>query len=261
MMRVVACCILWGGLWPILAGAGAHPTGLIPLGEELSEGSPIEWVDAAAAVKRARALPRTRPAACANLLHLPVVRNQLLASCGAYAPSYYYKTYQEARERGWVRPDPDVNPERVMSPGFTFPLTNRGENNGAGLSTVMNVICRHGIAAWNDMPENLDWWTYPADDFWAKALPYRGDRVIGFNLATNDGLEAMKQHLADGDLGVFAMPVSAGFHSYPDCSGVNNDVLFANGPIYDFHALTLIGYDDARTTTMVPLPGPAPFSP
>ena len=247
MMRVVACCILWGGLWPILAGAGAHPTGLIPLGEELSEDSPIEWVDAAAAVKKARALPRTRPAACANLLHLPVVRNQLLASCGAYAPSYYYKTYQEARERGWVRPDPDVNPERVMSPGFTFPLTNRGENNGAGLSTVMNVICRHGIAAWNDMPENLDWWTYPADDVWAKALPYRGDRVIGFNLATNDGLEAMKQHLADGDLGVFAMPVSAGFHSYPDCSGVNNDVLFANGPIYDFHALTLIGYDDART--------------
>jgi|GEM_PF-1203437 hypothetical protein len=247
MMRVAACCILLGALWPILAGAEVYPAGLIPLADELREGLPIEWVDAADVVQKAKAAPRTRPTACANTLHLPAVRSQLLSSCGAYAPSYYYKTYQEARERGWVRPDPNINPERVMSPGFTFPLTNRGENNGAGIATVMGVICRYGIATWKDMPENLNWWTYPADDIWAKSLPYRGDRVIGFNLATNDGLEAMKQHLADGDLGVFAAPVSANFRDYPHGDGVDNDVLFANAEIYDLHALTLVGYDDTRT--------------
>lgn len=246
-MKGAGTCGVLVAVWlPLAAGAALHLTGVIPVADELREGARVEWVDAAA-MKSAGRLPRSRPASCANTLYLPAVRNQLLASCGAYAPSYYYKTYQEARERGWVRPDPAVNPERVMSPGFTFPLTNRGDNNGAGLTTVMNVICRYGIATWADMPESMVWWEYPADDIWARALPHRGDRVIGFNLATNDGLEALKQHLADGDLGVFAMPVSAGFHSYPSCTGVNNDVLFANGPIYDFHALTLIGYDDTRT--------------
>ncbi len=244
------------GLAVLLAGtvsrgdsATNHPTGLIPLAEEIRQGlaPDIDWIRGVADLKKLGRAPRTLPSSCANTLYLPAVRSQLLSNCGAYAPSYYYKTYQEAREHGWTHPDPDVNPERVMSPGFTFPLTNRGENNGAGLGTVMGVICRYGIATWKDMPESATWWEYPADDVWEKALPYRGDRVIGFSLATDDGMQAMKQHLADGDLGVFAVPVSSTLTGYPGGGSVDNDVLYDNGEIYSSHALTLIGYDDAKT--------------
>ena len=247
---------VWG-LLALLAGtvsrgerpAAPYPTGLIPLAEEIRQGTApdIDWIRSPEDLRKLGRAPRALPSSCANTLHLPAVRSQLLANCGAYAPSYYYKTYQEAREHGWVHPDPDVNPERVMSPGFTFPLTNRGENNGAGLGTVMNVICRYGIATWKDMPESVEWWEYPADDLWEKALPYRGDRVIGFNLDTPDGMLAMKQHLADGDLGVFAVPVSSALTGYPEGGFADNGVLYGNAEIYNFHALTLIGYDDAKT--------------
>ncbi len=245
------------GLAVLLAGtvsrgdstATHYPTGLIPLAEEIRQGlaPDIDWIRGVADLKKLGRAPRALPSSCANTLYLPAVRSQLLSNCGAYAPSYYYKTYQEAREHGWPHPNPDVNPERVMSPGFTFPLTNRGENNGAGLGTVMGVICRYGIATWKDMPESATWWEYPADGVWEKALPYRGDRVIGFSLATDDGMQAMKQHLADGDLGVFAVPVSTTLTGYPLGGSVDNDVLYDNGEIYSSHALTLIGYDDAKT--------------
>ena len=236
----------------ILCPAGAaslYPTGLIPPATELRDGlgAGIDWIAQPADMREPGFAPQSLPQAHANTLHLPAVRNQLLANCGAYAPSYYYKTYQEARERGWIRPDPNVHPERVMSPGFTYPLTSRGENSGAGLAEVMQVICRYGIATWADMPESAVWWEYPADHVWAKALPYRGERVIGFDLATDGGMAALKQHLADGDLAVFAIPVSSFFYEYPHGGGVNNGVIYTHAAITDFHALTLIGYDDTRT--------------
>lgn len=245
------CLFLWlaGAVFRAEALSTNYPTGLIPYAEEIRDGlaPDIEWIRGAADLKKLGRALRALPSSCANTLYLPAVRYQLLANCGAYAPSYYYKTYQEAREHGWVRPDPSVNPERVMSPGFTFPLTNRGRNAGAGLSTVMSVICRYGIATWKDMPESHSWWEYPADDIWAKALPYRGDRVIGFDLSTDVGMQAMKQHLVDGDLGVFEVPISSTFANYPSGAGVDSEVIYDNGAIYDSHALTLIGYDDART--------------
>ena len=125
-----------------------------------------------------------------------------------------------------------------MSPGFTYPLTNRGQNSGAGLATVLDVICRYGIATWADMPEGGTWWEYPADEIWAKALPFRGERVIGFSTATAAGLQAVKTHLAGGDLAVFVVPVSANFRNYPHGDGVDNDVLYENGEIDDYHAVS-----------------------
>ena len=240
---IVLAAITWLACtagWSLQAAEFRPLTGVIPVIQETDAADAIQWVTAS--TRRG-----TRPSRVINTRYLPAVRSQILSSCGAYAPSYYYKTYQEAREHGWIRPDPDVDPEHVMSPGFTFPLTNRGENNGAGLSTVMNVICRYGIATWADMPESTTWWEYPTNGVWEKAIPYRGDHVIGFNLASNGVQESLKQHLADGDLGVFVVPVSTTFQSYPDGGGVDNGVLYANSSIYDLHALTLVGYDDTRT--------------
>ena len=225
----------------------SKPTGLIPASVEASQpGAPhVNWVTA---TRSERSLHDTPPPQWQNIQHLPVVRAQTLANCGAFAPSYYYKTHQEAREHGWVRPDPDVNPERIMSPGFTYPLVNGGQNSGAGLTTTLDVICRYGIATWDVMPERYDYTSYPADDVWEKALPYRSDQLIGFDCATSGGLTALKAHLASGDLAVIGTPVTVDTHfAYPGGAGVDNGVIYTNvGSWTSFHAFTLVGYDDNR---------------
>ena len=61
------------------------------------------------------------PASVRNTAYLPVVGDQgWMGSCSAFAACYYLKTYQEARENGWLHPDPAVNPERVASPAYCF---------------------------------------------------------------------------------------------------------------------------------------------
>ena len=75
---------------------GARQTGL------RMEARPAERIsiDRVRAPQNPVATSTNLPAVVKNTLYLPKVRNQLLANCGAYAPSYYYKTYQEAREHG-----------------------------------------------------------------------------------------------------------------------------------------------------------------
>jgi hypothetical protein len=225
----------------------SRPTGLIPSSVELAQpGAPhVNWITA---THSGRSIHDAPPAQWQNIQHLPVVRAQTLANCGAFAPSYYYKTHQEAREHGWIRPDPEVNPERVMSPGFTYPLVNGGENSGAGLTTTLDVICRYGIATWDVMPERYDYTSYPADDVWERALPYRSDQLIGFDCSTSGGLTALKTHLASGDLAVIGTPVTFETHfGYPGGAGVDNGVIYTNaGAWASFHAFTLVGYDDNR---------------
>ncbi len=77
------------------------------------------------------------PSAAKNLRYLPRVGDQgALGSCTAWAACYYYKTYQEAREHGWERPDPASSPDKVMSPSFCYNLANKGEDKGAPLATL-----------------------------------------------------------------------------------------------------------------------------
>jgi hypothetical protein len=224
--------------------APRYPTGMLPTPPDLRNqpGTRVEWVTTSTGVQA------DIPTQCRNIQHLPVVRAQALANCGAFAPSYYYKTYQEAREHGWIRPDPSVNPERVMSPGFTYPLTNGGQNNGAGLHAVLSVICRYGIATWADMPEESDFSAYPPDDMWAKALPFRGSHILAFDVRDSAGVLELKAHLAGGDLAILGILVTDATHfSYPNGQGTQNEVIYANvGDGISHHAFTLVGYDDTK---------------
>jgi hypothetical protein len=189
------------------------------------------------------------PSSWQNIRHLPVVGWQTLQNCGAYAPTYYYKTYQEARERGWARPDPSIHPERIMSPGFTFPLVNGGQNDGASIWQTMEVMCRYGCATWADKPETYQYWEYPADDVWVRALPYRADHVFGIGLDTDAGLDDLKAHLVSGDIAVFSMLLHYDvWQHYPGGGSTDNGVIHGNGTnLWDFHALTIVGYDDNRS--------------
>lgn len=192
------------------------------------------------------------PSRVMNLTHLPVVRRQGLANCGAFAPSYYYKTHQEARERGWVMPDPEVNPERVMSPGFTYPLVNGGQDGGASVLQTLSVIVRHGIATWEVMPETADYHTYPGEVAWRNAIPHRAAGVVTIDTTTPGGITALKQHLASGDLAVVTIRLHHDTHDQYGTPGwgvgIDNEVIFANGSQpWLQHAFTVVGYDDGRS--------------
>ncbi|MEI6415946.1 MAG: C1 family peptidase, partial [Pseudomonadota bacterium] len=226
---------------------GARQTGL------RMEARPAERIsiDRVRAPQNPVATSTNLPAVVKNTLYLPKVRNQLLANCGAYAPSYYYKTYQEAREHGWIHPDVDVNPERVMSPGFTFPLTNGGENDGASISYVMYIICRYGIASWKDMPESYAYTDYPNEAQFRAAMPYRGLQVSAINISTTNGIQSLKAHLAGGDLAVAGVKIYHDVYDYyPYGTGTDNGVICQRGTVkWDGHAFTIIGYDDTRVYT------------
>lgn len=192
------------------------------------------------------------PSKVKNITYLPVVRSQGLANCGAFSPTYYLKTWQEAKEHGWVRPDPDKNPERVMSPGFTFPLTNGGQNNGANIGYVMQAICRYGCADWKTMPETGDYITYPNEAQWRNAVKYRGSQVLNIDPSTAAGVNQLKQLLASGNLATIGVLLYYDtYQSYPaaGCVGVDSasGVIYGHGSsLWDYHAFTIIGYDDDK---------------
>lgn len=239
--RVAVVCCLAVLLHGTASGEDRYLTGARP-------GIPpgAEWQPKV--IKERRDAKAPLPVRHKNITYLPRVGRQSLPNCGAFAPSYYYKTWQEAKEHGWVRPDPGTHPERVMSTGFTFPLSNVGFNDGAYISAAMQAICDCGIAPLSIIPESWDFSTYPPESVWRAALPYRGNDWGVIETHTETGLEAVKEHLVGGDLAVFAMWVYHDTHVvYPKGAGVSNGVLVEVGDSpWDSHAFTLIGYDDEK---------------
>lgn len=219
------------------------PTGTLVLDEKVKPAVSLHRI------ARRQTPEKALPVRVKNITHLPVVSRQSLANCGAFAPSYYYKTWQEAKERGWVRPDPSTHPERVMSPGFTFPLSNLGINDGAYVEVAMQVICDAGIPPLSVLPETWDFSSYPPESAWRAALPYRGGTVGAIDFSTTDGMEALKEHLASGDLAIYTPQIYYDtYEEYPHAAGTSNGVMVEEGTIHwDPHAFTLIGYDDEKS--------------
>ena len=62
------------------------------------------------------------PSRVVNIKYLPKVGRQRWGACSAWSSTYYYKTWQEAKEHGWERPDPAVDPEHIMSPFYLLAI-------------------------------------------------------------------------------------------------------------------------------------------
>jgi len=206
------------------------------------------------AMARSAASPSPKaglPSAVTNWQYLPKVGDQgYQGSCAAFSTCYYYKTYQESKEHGWGNPDFNVNPERVTSPAFCYNIANDGLDNGTWPSWIMQMIVEHGAAAWQDMPySQADYITWPTQTAWKNAIAYRAQSVASIDLSTDAGITALKQQLANGDLAVISLDVTASFDNYPnDYAGVNNQVLYDNsGASRGGHALAVIGYDDGKS--------------
>lgn len=255
LAALFACLLLC--LLPTASADGTtdpHCSGARPLTEE----------ERAYLAERVATVTRTKaalPSRACNTAHLPVVISQgALGTCSAFAACYYYKTYQEARERGWTRPDPQTQPERVASPAFGYVTNQQIPSPKSGLPAISywaaaQTMADFGIGSWADLPysDAMDITAWPTEEAWRHAIPWRGRQVGAIrDLNTAAGLATLKEHLAGGDLAVISLVVYENFDAYPYYygGGIDNAVYYNYaGTEGEGHALCVVGYDDTLTYT------------
>lgn len=258
---------------PVRAADDAYPTGLsIPSEKDrLWAQEHVIKVDPESLI--AKAERDLRPSRWVNIEYLPKVGRQAWGACAAWASTYYYKTWQEAKEHSWKRPDPAVDPEHIMSPAFTFNLYNGGHDfyseppattaeRGDALPFYdippeFRYLSIYGATPVSLMGENEPPYKLPTADQIYAAFPYRANEVFLLDYRSDIGMEALKTHLVSGDLATITVTLHNNIASYPDPGpGIESEVLFDNfGGTYSGcgetvcnpnHALTVIGYDDDK---------------
>lgn len=193
------------------------------------------------------------PAAADNSAGLPPVGDQgAQNSSVAWATTYYYKTFQEELERGWGAGTPD----HQFSPAMTYNLRTQftpsdcSVDEGMRFGDAMDVLLRDGALPMATFPySDTDACTQPTAPQLAEAQPYGSLGYGAFFVYGEEGnvtpaqLEALKAHLAGGDLFVLGIPVYAPSFSQPISDVVG---LPGVGETFEgYHAVTVVGYDDA----------------
>lgn len=168
-------------------------------------------------------------------------------------------------------PRPSRATEHIGSPAFLYPLIhtlgtdpagNPTDDAGAYMPDAFAVLNNSGIGSWKFNP--YDPWLYarvvlewPTEAQWLEAMPRRTRSSHWMDLSATAGFDALKQHLANGNLAV------AGFQQYENvmlwgwdndcqqragaCPGMSENVLYEDGLKHSGgHAITLVGYDDGK---------------
>jgi len=196
-------------------------------------------------------LTATRPSAVDNsvLPWFPPIGDQgEQNSCVGWSVGYYYNTYTQARDEGV-----DVSrgdPTHTCSPAFLYPLLNDGVDEGAYLEAGVAKLSVIGCGSLALTPyKESDYTTWPSEAAWVDGLSRRTINAHWIAGNTDAGLQATRQLLANGGLGVVFVDMYANLHyDYPGGPGVGNGVLYAPaGPYLGGHSVTLVGYDDTRT--------------
>ncbi|MFO8234182.1 MAG: BspA family leucine-rich repeat surface protein [Bacteroidales bacterium] len=174
-------------------------------------------------------------------------------SCVSWACGYYTKTFQEAHEHDWDLSDCDwtggsagqpdeAYHDKIFSPDFIYHLVNGGEDNGSFYSDNMNLLENIGCGTWDKMPYDTAVCTsWPSQAAWREAPLYRSKTGYqSMNVRTDDGLQNLKQLIADTNLAVIS--IESGQYSdltHNDLWTVEN---YTNPSTT--HANTIVGYDD-----------------
>jgi len=195
-----------------------------------------------------------RPSAVDNsaLPWVPPIGNQgYQNSCVAWSAGYYYNTYTQAMDEGIDLSNGNLN--HICSPAFLYPLLNDGVDEGAYLDYAMARLSVIGCSSLSLTPySESDYTSWPSEAAWVGALDRRTVGLYSIQTNTEAALEAVKQLLANGRLAVIRIDVYGNlYYDYPNTvGGIDNQVLYCPDRRYIFgHALTLVGYDDAREYT------------
>lgn len=155
-------------------------------------------------------------------------------SCVGWAVGYALKSYQERMEEGW-----SWNPATIFSPSWIYNQINNGTDDGAYIYDGLELIVAKGAASLLTMPyRQADYRSQPPQRARAEATRFRAR-----DFSRVSGERDMKLALANG------YPIVIGFdvyESFKDLSGRASVYNSKQGGQDGGHAMTIVGYDDAR---------------
>ncbi len=142
-----------------------------------------------------------RPSAVDNstLMYFPPIGGpQEIGDCTCWSSAYYYNTYTQARDEGLDASSGD--PNVICSPRFLFALIAQGWWGAECTEHAMARLADVGCAPVSKHSMSAPWTQWPTEAAWVAALNNRTRTLHKIRADDEAGLEAIKQHIADGGL-------------------------------------------------------------
>lgn len=183
--------------------------------------------------------PLPRQVDNSNKSTFPSIGNQEdIGSCTSWAVVYYQLTNNTARIR---------NKREIMSPGWMYDLVSDGEDLGASITTVGQLLYSFGCEASNYKPNLSFKWPSTATK-WEAAIANKINRFMYLDIKQAGGIDKLKRILLNGDVVNFSTYINSFFIEYTG-SQFNRQAIVTQldnekkGP----HAMTVVGYNDSIT--------------
>lgn len=157
-----------------------------------------------------------------------------IGSCVGWAVGYALKSYQEKVEEQWDYSSAST----LFSPSWIYNQINGGVDGGSSPIHALQLIVDSGAATMATMPYDTDYTSQPSSAAREEAAAYKAE-----SFSRISGTDNIKRSL------VARTPVTIGINTYNSLSGLSgSDSVFNDfsGPQQGGHAVTIVGYDDAR---------------
>lgn len=192
-----------------------------------------------------------RPSAVDNstLKYFPPIGKQKIGDCTCWSSSYYYNTYTQARDHDLDASTGD--PEVICSPRFLFALISQGTRGAECTEHAMERLSDVGCAPVSKHAMDSHWTKWANEDVLLSALKNRTGTLHKVRVDNTEGLEEIKQHIANGGCAITRALFRSNYLAYADGAGgpgISNGVMYAKvGHNYLRHSLCICGYDDNRS--------------
>jgi hypothetical protein len=191
--------------------------------------------------------------------YFPPIGQQMWGDCTCFSSCYYYNTYTQARDEGLDASGGD--PNVVCCPAFLFALIAQGSWGAVCTEHAMARLSDVGCATMAEHPYPTVPWTgdptlWPTEAAWIGALKNRTGPLHKVRADNEEGLETIKQHIADGGCAVTRAYFHENYWDYDYCGdtntpsgrGISNYVMYSSGntpPLFP-HSICIVGYNDDR---------------
>lgn len=207
--------------------------------------------------------------------YFPVIGDQgHIGSCASFATTYYAATYQTARHRGI---NLNENPNRIMSPKFSYNINNNGQDNGSSIEFNLVTLYTKGAPFIDEI--SMQNYQYNGYDFsfgtTVRPVQYREypqtaaiyndalkNRALNYGWFQyedmQEALELIRQAITNGTVLVFGTEymydwktdklIQDNPNSTIDDNYIGENacygMLVSNPNNYSGHAMTIVGYND-----------------
>ncbi len=165
-------------------------------------------------------------------------------SCVSWSLGYYHRTQLEYRERHWDLSDL----HHQFSPAFIYNQVNGGADRGSYFEHSARLVCEQGCASMADIPYNqYDYRSWPSESAYSHAIPFRTKAWNWMYVRDTVELGNVKQLLANGSTVVLGINC---YQNFMNIEQFDNTYCVADryGPNTFGHGVTIVGYDDTRST-------------